>query len=120
MPTTWGWRVAVIAIVLVVFGNAAGIAAGPNVVTVSWAAIAQSAGTVHRPTVANYRQDRLVSLLSHAHLPHARERDKSAEVAVTHQPKAFWDLSAELAHEIGSGVGIRTLNLAVNRSAQPV
>ncbi len=75
---------------------------------------------VDRPTVPNYRQDRLVPLLSHAHLPHARERDKSAEVAVTHQPKAFWDLSAELAHEIGSGVGIRTLNLAVNRSAQPV
>src|SRR5438067_2321634 len=46
MPTTWGWRVAVIASILVVFGNAAGIAAGPNVVTVSWAAIAQSAGTL--------------------------------------------------------------------------
>jgi membrane protease YdiL (CAAX protease family) len=46
MRTIWGWRVAVVAIVLVVFGNAAGIAAGPNVVTVSWAAIAQSAGTV--------------------------------------------------------------------------
>jgi hypothetical protein len=46
MPTTWGWRVAVIATILVVFGNAAGVAAGPNVVTVSWAAIAQSAGTV--------------------------------------------------------------------------
>jgi CAAX protease family protein len=41
-----GWRVAVIAAILVVFGNAAGIAAGPNVVTVSWAVIAQSAGTV--------------------------------------------------------------------------
>ncbi len=57
----------------------------------------------HRSTVANYRQDRLVPLLSHAHLPHARERDKSAEVAhisrrcVTHQPKAFGDVSAELA-----------------------
>ena len=37
---------AVITTVLVVFGNAASIAAGPNVVTVSWAAIAQSAGTV--------------------------------------------------------------------------
>jgi len=36
----------VIATILVVFGNAAGIAAGPNVVTVSWAAIAQSAGTL--------------------------------------------------------------------------
>jgi membrane protease YdiL (CAAX protease family) len=46
MPTTWGWRVAVIATILVVFGNVAGIVAGPNVVTVSWAAIAQSAGTV--------------------------------------------------------------------------
>jgi len=46
MPTTWGWRVALIATILVVFGNAAGVAAGPNVVTVSWAAIAQSAGTL--------------------------------------------------------------------------
>ena len=42
---------------------------------------------IHCPTVANYSQDRLVPLLSHAHLPHARERDKSAEVGVTHQPK---------------------------------
>jgi hypothetical protein len=42
-----------------------------------------------RPTIANYRQDRLVLLLSHANLPHARERDKSADVAVTHQAKAF-------------------------------
>src|SRR5438034_10024983 len=46
MPTTWGWRVAVIATILVVFGNVAGVAAGPNVVTVSWAATAQSAGTL--------------------------------------------------------------------------
>jgi len=29
----------------------------------------------------------LVPLLSHAHLPPARERDKSAEVVVTNQPK---------------------------------
>ena len=43
----------------------------------------------HRPTVRNDRQDCFVPLLSHAHLPHARERDKSAEVAVTNQPKAF-------------------------------
>src|SRR5216684_1816474 len=49
---------------------------------------------VHRPTIANYRQHRLVPLLSHAHLPHAWERDKSAEVAVTHQPKVC-DTSAE-------------------------
>jgi len=35
---------------------------------------------------------------------------------VTRQPKAFWDLSPELAQQIGSGLGIRTLNLAVNRS----
>src|SRR5216683_1086014 len=41
----------------------------------------------HCPTVAYYCQDRLVPLLSHAHLPHAWERDKSAEVGVTHQPK---------------------------------
>src|SRR5438046_10219289 len=46
MPTTWGWRVAVIATILVVFGNVAGVAAGPNVVIVSWAATAQSAGTL--------------------------------------------------------------------------
>ena len=37
---------AVIATILVVFGNAVGVAAGPNVVTISWAAIAQSAGTL--------------------------------------------------------------------------
>jgi len=41
----------------------------------------------HCPTVAYYCQDRLVPLLSHAHLPHVWERDKSAEVGVTHQPK---------------------------------
>src|SRR5258708_14885364 len=46
MPTTWGWRVAVIATILVVLGHVAGVAEGPNVVTVSWAAIAQSAGTL--------------------------------------------------------------------------
>jgi len=46
MPTGWGWRVAVIATILILFGNAAGLAAGPNVVTVSWAAIAQAAGTL--------------------------------------------------------------------------
>jgi len=58
---------------------------------------------------------------------YVRERDKSAELVVTHQPKVrdpsaegFWDLSAELAHRFGSGPGIRTLNLAVNRSTQPV
>jgi len=38
--------VVVIATILVVFGNAAGVVAGPNVVTFSWAAIAQSAGTL--------------------------------------------------------------------------
>src|SRR6266566_6295904 len=48
----------------------------------------------HRPTVANYRQNRFVPLFSHAHLPHARERDKSTEVGVTHQPKVC-DASAE-------------------------
>jgi len=35
-----------IATILVVYGNAAGIVIGPNVVTVSWAAVAQSAGTL--------------------------------------------------------------------------
>ena len=48
----------------------------------------------HRPTITNYRQHCLVPLLSHAHLPHARERDKSAEVAVTHHPKVS-DTSAD-------------------------
>src|SRR6266567_4088241 len=67
----------------------------------------------HGPTVANYCQDRLVPLLSHAHLPHARERDKSAEVGVTYQPKAFWDLSAELLHWGGWGGRIRTFNLLI-------
>src|SRR5713226_6698686 len=46
MPTGWGWRVAVIATILILFGNAAGFAAGPNVVTVSWATMAQTAGTL--------------------------------------------------------------------------
>jgi membrane protease YdiL (CAAX protease family) len=46
MPTTWVWRVAVIATILIVFGNAAGLAAGPNVVTVSWATAAEAAGTL--------------------------------------------------------------------------
>src|SRR5260370_3244421 len=53
MPTTWGWRAVAIASILVVFGNAAGIAAGPNVVTFSWAAIAQSAGTLLIVVVAS-------------------------------------------------------------------
>ena len=46
MRTRWGWRVAVIATILILFGNAAGLAAGPNVVTVSWATMAQTAGTL--------------------------------------------------------------------------
>ena len=37
---------AVVATILVVFGSAAAVATGPNVLTVSWAAIAQSAGTL--------------------------------------------------------------------------
>src|SRR5260370_41307020 len=48
----------------------------------------------YRPTVGEHSLDRFVPLLSHAHLPHARERDKSAEVAVTHQPKVC-DTSAD-------------------------
>src|SRR5260370_40609004 len=53
MTTTWGWRAVAIASILVVFGNAAGIAAGPNVVIFSWAAIAQSAGTLLIVVVAS-------------------------------------------------------------------
>ncbi len=37
-----------------------------------------------------------------------------------HQPGLFCRASAESAHQIGSGPGIRTLNLAVNRSLQAV
>src|SRR5438477_10102433 len=39
------------------------------------------------PRQTTYRHERFVPLLSHAYLPRTRERDKSAEVAVTHQPK---------------------------------
>jgi hypothetical protein len=48
----------------------------------------------HRPTVGEHSLDRFVPLLSHARVPHVRERDKSAEVAVTHHPKVC-DTSAE-------------------------
>lgn len=37
---------AVIATILILFGNATGLADGPNVVTVSWATIAETAGTL--------------------------------------------------------------------------
>lgn len=53
MPTTWRWRVGVIVTVLLVFGNAAGLVSGPNAVTVSWAVIAQSAGTLMLVIVAS-------------------------------------------------------------------
>jgi uncharacterized protein len=46
MPTTWGWRVAVIATILILFAYAADLAAGPDVFTVSWATIAKTAGTL--------------------------------------------------------------------------
>jgi membrane protease YdiL (CAAX protease family) len=46
MPTTWGWRVAVIATILIVFGYAADFAAGPDILAISWATIAKTAGTV--------------------------------------------------------------------------
>src|SRR5438128_2438229 len=41
----------------------------------------------HRPPAAEDRHDRLVPLLSHAQLLHARECQASAETAVRHQPK---------------------------------
>ena len=47
-----------------------------------------------RPTVADDRQHRLVPLFSHAHVPHERHCDQSAEVAGTPQPK-LCDPSAE-------------------------
>src|SRR5207245_9951747 len=46
MRTRWGWRVAVIATILILFGNAAGLAAGPKAVTVSEATMRQTAGTL--------------------------------------------------------------------------
>src|SRR6266852_1978856 len=74
----------------------------------------------HSPTFANYRQDRLVPLLSHAHLPHARERDKSAEVAVTHQPKVcnpsaegLWGRDSRTCTQQSARAGNRTLNLGI-------
>src|SRR5690348_8445049 len=75
----------------------------------------------YRPTVSQYSLDRFVPLLSHAHLPHARESDKSAEVAVTHHPK-FCDTSAEgllgrfsrtCTQHSGARAGSRTLNLGI-------
>src|SRR5690348_13480427 len=48
----------------------------------------------YRPPFSQHTLDRFVLLLSHAHLPHARESDKSAEVAVTHHPKVC-DTSAD-------------------------
>jgi hypothetical protein len=41
----------------------------------------------HRATVRDYCQDRLVLLLSHAHFPHVRECQDSAEVGVKLHPK---------------------------------
>jgi len=41
----------------------------------------------NRPPFRNHRHDRLVPLLSHAHLPHARECQASAGTPVRHQPK---------------------------------
>src|SRR5579864_5845784 len=75
----------------------------------------------HRPTVGKHSLDRFVPLLSHAHLPHGRERDKSAEVAVTHQPKVC-DTSADglsgrvsrtCTPHFGARAGSRTLNLGI-------
>jgi hypothetical protein len=76
----------------------------------------------HHPTISNHCQDRLVSLLSHAHFPHARERDKSAEVGVTHQPKVcnpsaeglLRPISRTCTHD-GARAGNRTLNLGIKR-----
>src|SRR5579859_5269115 len=70
----------------------------------------------YRPTVSQHSLDRFVPLLSHAHLPHALENDKSAEVAVTHHPKIS-DTSADglsgtrqpnLHISNGAGAGTRT------------
>src|ERR1700733_8633335 len=46
------------------------------------------------PTLADDRQDCLVPLLSHAHVPHGRDCDQSAEAVGTSQPKVC-DTSAE-------------------------
>src|SRR5712691_11819484 len=82
----------------------------------------------HRPAVGNYRQNRFVPLLSHAHLPHGRGASrryrsscsKPAEGLSHSSRRRLVAYEPNLHTEIGSGVGIRTLNLAVNRSARPV
>jgi hypothetical protein len=68
-----------------------------------------------------------VPLLCHAYLPHARECQVSAGTPVgisrttdKHQPGRFCHASAESELRFGSGPGIRTLNLAVNRSLRLV
>ena len=53
MRVAAGWRPVLVATILVVFGNIAGVAAGPNVVTVSWVTLAQSAGTLLIVVVAS-------------------------------------------------------------------
>jgi hypothetical protein len=45
--------------------------------------------------LADDPQDRLIPLFSHAHLPHERDCDQSADLAGTHQPKVC-DTSAEV------------------------
>jgi len=46
MGGTSGWRFALIAIVLVAFGNAADLGAGRDVLTVSWVGVAKAVGTL--------------------------------------------------------------------------
>ena len=45
------------------------------------------AGSLEAAWAADHRQYGLIRLLSHTHLPHERERQRSPESGVTNQPK---------------------------------
>src|SRR5216683_2241122 len=71
----------------------------------------------HRPPAAEDRHDRLVPLLCHAQLLHARKCQASAETPVKHQPKAFCRLSTEFAHRVGAGDETRTRDIDLGKVA---
>src|SRR6266566_6958614 len=67
----------------------------------------------HRPTIGDDRQDCLVPLLRHAQLPHARERDKSAEVVVTNQPKVCNASAEGLMRPVSRATGFEPATLGL-------
>jgi hypothetical protein len=63
----------------------------------------------------------LTSLFASAlHLADSKRMSDQVGLTDNHQLKLFCRASAESAHGFGSGAGIRTLNLAVNRSLHHV